>query len=387
MDSRQFDTLTRALSEAGSRRGLLAVLSALPLLGGLAALINLDEVGGKGHHKRHKPAHHARLSAAKKHKKRKHKKRKQKKCKPRPLAQTCAGKCGTVLNNCKKSVDCDPCDCDPPCGACETCSDALTCEPCEPCCGDVCCLHADAVCHATTAACCVPDTKAQTCNGQCGDVVNNCGGTVNCGPCVCEPACPACQVCDDADRQCVPDPGQQGDTCGSPGQICQADGSCACDATSCPPPADQCFESFCAPRGLCDVRAKEDGTPCDTGNLCTIDDICLAGVCTEGPHRICPTLPNPCQVGICNPRTGECEPTNKTPFTPCDDGNPCTTNDHCNIDGECEGFPVTCQAGKICCPSGPSAGQCKGGAFASCNADIQCCSGSCSSLVLACVGS
>jgi hypothetical protein len=84
MDDVRFDRLARTLDGRRSRRAATA------LLGGLLAtpLLASDE------------------SAAKK-------KKRKKKCKPGPAAQTCAGKCGSVRNRCKKMVDCGPCT--PPC--------------------------------------------------------------------------------------------------------------------------------------------------------------------------------------------------------------------------------------------------------------------------------
>src|SRR5918996_1311582 len=120
MDGRHFDALTRTLTEAGSRRGLLGLLAALPVLGGLFALLDRDEVDAKGRRKRRKKRH--------KHGKGRHRGKKQPKCKPKSTAQTCAGKCGPVKNNCKQTVDCGPCACDPPCGPCEACSAAFGCE-------------------------------------------------------------------------------------------------------------------------------------------------------------------------------------------------------------------------------------------------------------------
>lgn len=47
--------------------------------------------------------------------------RNRKPCKPEPLEQTCESRCGTVKNNCRKTVDCEPCVCDSGCELCETC--------------------------------------------------------------------------------------------------------------------------------------------------------------------------------------------------------------------------------------------------------------------------
>jgi hypothetical protein len=307
MEASRFDRLSKTVSHAGTRRGALRLLAALPLVGRLAALLDDAASDAAQRRTRHKKVHHGRLSAAKKHKKKKHKK-----CKLQPLSTTCAGKCGTVTNNCKRPVDCGACACAPPCGACETCSDALTCDPCDPCCDDVCCPQANAVCHASTNACCIPDTKAQTCNGQCGDVVNNCGLSVNCGACTCTPSCPACQVCDETDGQCVADPSQQGDSCGD-GQVCQADGTCACDATSC----GAC--RTCGGDGQCHA--------CANNEVCC-DSQCVIGVCCEADD--CLNTGEVCAGHVCQCPGGTklCGQT-CIPATSCCEDSECATNEKC----------------------------------------------------------
>ena len=163
MDARHFDALTRTLSEAGSRRGLLGLLAALPLVGGLVALLDPDEIDAHGRRRRRKKRHKHGKGRRRKHH---HKK----KCKANSLAKTCAGKCGQVKNNCKKTVDCGACACEPPCDVCFTCQEG-----------------------PTTPGTCVVDPEQQ---GQaCGDPGQICqsDGSV---PVMRESCCPACQVCD-----------------------------------------------------------------------------------------------------------------------------------------------------------------------------------------------
>ena len=144
-------------------------------------------------------------------------------------------------------------------------------------------------------------------------------------------------------------------------QSCESDGDC--------PACQTCSAGACV--------AVTDGTACNAGDLCTINDSCQAGVCVAGPRRVCPINPNQCKQNVCNAQTGNCEAKNKDPFTPCNDGNPCTTQDACNFEGECVGFPVTCFGGRICCPSGPYTGTCRGGDAANCSSNIGCCSDNC----------
>jgi hypothetical protein len=77
---------------------------------------------------------------------------------------------------------------------------------------------------------------------------------------------------------------------------------------------------FCDPGGCADSPA---GLPCDDGNACTQDDHCDGnGACVPGSPLACS---GPCQ--LCDPQVG-CVP--KGDGAACDDGNACTQGDHCS---------------------------------------------------------
>ena len=57
MDARHFDLLTKSLTATTPRRRLLRLLATLPLLGGLLALLELDDAEARGRRKRRKKAH------------------------------------------------------------------------------------------------------------------------------------------------------------------------------------------------------------------------------------------------------------------------------------------------------------------------------------------
>ena len=116
MDDRNFDALIRKLTAGESRRRLLG-LASTSLGGGLSRLIELEETEGKGRRKRRKKRHKHGSGRRRNHDK------PQKKCTPDSTAQTCAGKCGTIPNNCKTPVDCGSCACDPLCGECFVCQE------------------------------------------------------------------------------------------------------------------------------------------------------------------------------------------------------------------------------------------------------------------------
>jgi hypothetical protein len=155
---------------------------------------------------------------------------------------------------------------------------------------------------------CQPEPLAATCAGKCGSVANNCQTIVNCG------SCPACLRCDAVTTTCQPDPTQQGNSCGEGGQVCQPNGSCACDADSCGAntvcrngscqpcgladdpccSGNACRQAFlvCTPAGICELCGR-DGEPCCANDTCDISTrICLSGTC-----RNCGDLGAPCCAG------------------------------------------------------------------------------------------
>ncbi|MCA9864289.1 MAG: hypothetical protein KC432_14750, partial [Thermomicrobiales bacterium] len=105
MDNCRFDHLARVLSDARTRRGLLATLTTLPMLGALLALAGTDNADAKDRRRRRKQRHKQRKS----HGKRKHG------CKPKGKGKVCAGRCGAVTSRqtCGRTVDCGSCDCTP----------------------------------------------------------------------------------------------------------------------------------------------------------------------------------------------------------------------------------------------------------------------------------
>lgn len=122
---------------------------------------------------------------------------------------------------------------------------------------------------------CQPASDAETCAGQCGTVTNNCGTAVECGSCACTPLCPACQVCNEATRQCQPNPAHVDLACGD-GQICQNNGTCACRGESC----GVCRRCDAA-SGRCEPNpAIPNRTVCAGNGAAT--NICCNGVCCNG---------------------------------------------------------------------------------------------------------
>jgi len=87
-------------------------------------------------------------------------------------------------------------------------------------------------------------------------------------------------------------------------------------------------------------ESQPDATPCDDGDLCTIDDRCQSGVCVPGENKVCAVL-DQCHVsGDCDPATGFCSDPPAADDTPCDDGIDCTLDDVCT-GGVCAGAPLS----------------------------------------------
>ena len=122
--------------------------------------------------------------------------------------------------------------------------------------------------------------------------------------------------------------------------ICM-DGICAgpprvCSEDPCNTP--QCLEDS----KECVVVAKEEGEACDDGDPCTIADQCSAGLC-EGADKDCSPLAdgNQCLYAFCNPNSqpepGQCAVEPYQADHPCDDGLYCTTGEMCDGEGDCAG--------------------------------------------------
>jgi len=83
-----------------------------------------------------------------------------------------------------------------------------------------------------------------------------------------------------------------------------------------------------------------DGTACDDGLFCTVDDKCIAGACTGSPNHCGITAPN-CRAILCDEETRSCSVDRVA------DGVPCTSEDRCVLgavcrEGECVGERKTC---------------------------------------------
>lgn len=135
------------------------------------------------------------------------------------------------------------------------------------------------------------------------------------------------------------------DRCNSPGGTCESDiapGNCYIDGRCW---LDGAINPTCA-CGVCNSTLSTiewslplTPLPCDDGDTCTESDACnvLTGVC-EGAPIVCPSA-GQCEVAECLDGACRTRPTDYA--APCDDGDPCTMHDACEL-GRCRGVPASC---------------------------------------------
>ena len=258
-------------------------------------------------------------------------------------------------NVCTKDlcVPADGCVYQPVAGPCtdnNACTDLDVCKGGECIPGDLLDCDDDNVC---TKEQCSPQQGClyQTIDGICDDVDECTVGDV-CGNGVCVPGAPA--DCDDAnlctDDSCDPDTGclsvANSDPCDDNDPCTMGD---LCVAGACVPgqqldcnDGNPCTDDSCE-EGIGCVHAWNQA-PCDDGNLCTEGDMCVGGICKAGAAKNCAD-DDVCTDDTCSPVLGCTHQLNEAP---CNDGNLCTTNDHCHLGSCIGGGDLNCDDGSVC---------------------------------------
>jgi hypothetical protein len=170
-------------------------------------------------------------------------------------------------------------------------------------------------------------------------------------------------VCDENGQQCVQQPGNDGAPCAGSNNLCFVGSTCQAglcgggvekDCFFSPVP-DECHIPVCNPQsGLCEPQAGNDGKICsDANDVCSVGKTCSAGACIGGAAKDCSGLTVGCQLGLCDPQTGQCTTTAVMNGQLCDDLDACTTGEICSNMTCGGGAPVTqCIDNDYCCPSG-----------------------------------
>ena len=281
-----------------------------------------------------------------------------------PSTGLCANPAAANGTSCN---DGNACDLNDSCqaGVC-TAGSHVTCTSSDQC-------HTAGTCNPSTGQCSNPAaTNGTACNdGNACDLNDSCqSGVCTAGShvtCTAEDQCHTAGTCNPSTGQCSNPAAVNGTGCND-GNACDLNDSCqagVCTAGShvtCTA-EDQCHTAGTCNRstGQCSNPAAANGTTCSDGNACDLNDSCQAGVCTAGSHVTC-TAEDQCHTaGTCNPSTGQCSNPAATNGTACNDGNACDLNDSCQAGVCTAGSHVTCAASDQCHTAGTcnsSTGQC-----------------------------
>jgi hypothetical protein len=175
------------------------------------------------------------------------------------------------------------------------------------------------------------------------------------GPCIYAEDCvglsDTCNVGTCINGKCAKTPANDGVLCDDGKSCSQND---ICQAGKCTGTLKYCPSMGSCQLGLCDVETDtciqvpgNDGQPCVDEDPCTQTGVCKSGACSPGKPTDCSFLNSPCTVGYCQAGMG-CMSMPQNDGSKCDDGFFCTVNDTC-LGGKCEGQPNTCAApGDVC---------------------------------------
>jgi hypothetical protein len=215
-----------------------------------------------------------------------------------------------------------PCDDGVFCDGTESCQNGFcTASTGDPCSGTACnqCQEASHTCHNPAGSACSDGSVCVT-GGTC-DGAGSCNGGTNATngtPCNDGLFCNGADTC--LDGGCS---SHSGDPCTGP------DGDSNCNE-SCNETTDTC------------TGEDPNGSSCDNGLFCDGGaDICDNGSCVGTGTMACDDN-NSCTSDFCNELIDGCSSTTAPDGTNCDDGDPCTLNDTCS-GGVCHGTPVTMQ--------------------------------------------
>ena len=239
-------------------------------------------------------------------------------------------------------------------------------------CGGIQCMavsqcHETGSCMPQTGLCTSPplpdgtscdDSNEQTGRDQCLGGV--CKGVPKCQGVVCKASdsCHAVGSCDQFTGLCSDPPKATGTPCNDLNAATVDDkciagictGGVMCGGQFCISSNPQCMESTCFGT-KCTEMKKPDGIACNDGDAATFSDTCQNGVC-KGVDRCQGTVCTPrsqCHgAGVCDPTTGKCTSPVKPDGTVCNDQNPSTVMDKC-LKGVCKGEDKCSSV--VCTPS------------------------------------
>ncbi|MCB9737641.1 MAG: hypothetical protein H6747_00060 [Deltaproteobacteria bacterium] len=265
------------------------------------------------------------------------------------------GKCGGTPVDCDDDNPCTDDTCNPTSG-CEhkakaddtDCDDGNQCTPTESCKSGA-CIAAQNVCGCKADSECTKWDDGNLCNGLMACIAGFCSKLPN-SAVTCDASKDACKdnLCDTKSGQCGLVGKKDGTSCDD-GDACSIQEACtggACKSTASIDCGDDnpCTFDVCDPFfGCFNAPAGENG-PCDDGSACTKGDKCVGGKCA-GTKLECDD-DNPCTIDVCDAKSGKCTALLDNNLK-CDDGDPCTEGDKC-LDGVCKAAQLKCDDGNPC---------------------------------------
>lgn len=232
------------------------------------------------------------------------------------------------------------------------CSTNAECSDDNVCTNDICssgaCSHSNNTASCSDGnACTVGDScSAGSCHSGSAPDCSNAGdqcNTASCDPSGLEGNCS------------IQTPRPNGTTCNDDlfctvNDVCTG-GVCSGDAKDCSSSSDQCNTGVCdEDADSCTAEPVADGTGCDDGLYCSVNDACTSGVC-GGSDRDCSQSADQCNSASCNEDANECLPVPLPDGTGCEDGQFCTVADSCTA-GLCGGTPRDCSGHSDQCHNG-----------------------------------
>lgn len=136
------------------------------------------------------------------------------------------------------------------------------------------------------------------------------------------------------------------------GDVCSGGDCIPGQEVDCKKYSDACNKGQCKSLAedlyVCEKIPLPKGTPCDDGQFCTSGESCDGnGACIGGEPRDCAKeVGDQCNGGYCDEMAKVCVKTKKPDNTPCDDGNVCTLTDIC-MNGLCQGQDNACVEERI----------------------------------------
>ena len=148
--------------------------------------------------------------------------------------------------------------------------------------------------------------------------------------------------------------GIDGKGCDADGSVCTEIDKCAggiCVAGS----LKNCDDANPCTLDVCDLadgctHTLDDNIGCSDDNPCTIGDLCQDGQCQPGVDKLC-VVAGACATAKCDLNDGKCKFGSAKDGLPCDDGNACTQNDVC-LTGNCDGGIASCDDNSVCTNDG-----------------------------------